>query len=221
MKQITFKQYRSIDLTIICVLTAGFELLVALATNRWFVAQPMAVSLLTTMICIAMMRWNAYALIPALSGSIMYCIALGANLSQYVIYCGGSLFTILALPILKKLGKDEVRKDFFKRVVFITSTFVLMILGRWICSLPFDFKVNSLITFFTTDILSLLFAWIVVSVAKNGDGLIEDQKSYLLRLEEERKAEQEKFFDDNFQSKFYINYIITPIGDSYEEIKSS
>ena len=199
MKQITFKQYRSIDLSIICLLTAGFELLIGIATNRWFVAQPMAVSLITTMTCIAMLRWNAYALLPALIGAVAYCISLGANFSQYIIYCGGSLFTILALPILKKLGKDEVRRDFFKRAVFITSTFVFMILGRWICSLPFDFKFQSLITFFTTDILSLLFAWIVVSLAKNADGLLEDQKSYLLRIEEERNAEQEQFFKDDFQ----------------------
>lgn len=197
MKQITFKQYRSIDLTIICALTVIFELLVSLATNKWFVAQPMAVSLITTMTCIAMMRWNEYALLPAFAGSLVYSITLGASISQIVIYCGGSLFTILALPVLKKLGKDEVRKDFVKRATFITLTFVFMILGRWLCSLLFEFSINSLISFFTADILSLLFAWIVVSVCKNADGLIEDQKSYLLRLEEERKAEQEKFFNDD------------------------
>lgn len=47
----------------------------------------------------------------------------------------------------------------------------------------------ALVVYLTTDIISLLFAEVIVVLLRKVDGMIEDQKSYLLRLEEERKEE--------------------------------
>jgi len=46
MKQITFEQYRSLDLMIWTVITVVFEAITTLATNKWFYAQPVAMSTL-------------------------------------------------------------------------------------------------------------------------------------------------------------------------------
>ena len=70
--------------------------------------------------------------------------------------------------------------------------------GRWLCSLIFELSLANLLTFITTEILSLLFAIVVLSLAKNADGVIEDQKHYLLRLEEERKKEQQSNTNEIF-----------------------
>lgn len=201
MKQISFKQYRKIDITILCILTAVFEGIATFAAgyDMW-AAQPLAVSITLTMVCIAMLRWGSLAVIPSLAGAITYCAVSGGTLKQYIIYISGGLFCLLAVPILNKLGKDNVRLDFFKRIVFILVVYASVGLGRWLVSLFFEFSLSSLIAFVLSpiELLSLLFAVIVVSLAKNADGLIEDQKSYLLRLEKEKQSDQDANTNDQF-----------------------
>ena len=191
MKQITFKQYREIDLSILCILTAVFEAIATFASDKWFVLQAMTVSITLALTCITLMRWGGYAILPSAIGSFVYCLITNAQIQQYLIYFVGSLFVVIALPILKLLTKERVRKDFFYKLVFACSVYISLNLGRWLISLPFKLSFNTLLTFLGTDILSLLFAIVVLAIAKNIDGLIEDQKAYLLRIEKERLEEQE------------------------------
>ena len=198
MKQLTFKQYRNIDLSILCILTAVFEALAAYASDQWFYLQAMTVSVTVALTCITFMRWGLYALLPSFVGAFVYCTAIGGSLHQYVIYCGGSLFIIMVFPLLEKITKEKIRKGFFLKVVFAGAVYISLNAGRWLCSLPFNFGFTTFLTFLGTDILSLLFAIVILALAKNVDGLIEDQKSYLLRLERERKEEQEANLNDPF-----------------------
>lgn len=188
------------DLITWCVLTAVFEAVAALATNWWFAAQPMAISVTLTFTCIVMMRWNAYALLPCFVGSLSYCITCGLVAKQteshYVIYCIGSLACVLAVFLLKRLGKESTRKSFVKRTAFVISAYVLTALGRWICSLPFELTLSTLTLYLTTDILSLLLAVLALSFAANADGVIEDQKAYLLRLDREKQENGDSSADN-------------------------
>ena len=198
MKQITFKQYRAIDITILCVMTAVFEAIAAMASDKWFNLQAMTVSVTLALVCITFMRWGLFALLPSFIGAFVYCTVIGGTLQQYLIYCGGSLFVIIAYPLLQKITKEKIRKDFLMKMIFAASVYISLIAGRWYCSLPFEFSLKTFLTFLGTDILSLLFAVVILGIAKNVDGLIEDQKSYLLRLEKERLEEQEANLNDPF-----------------------
>lgn len=198
MKQLTFNQYRKIDLTLLCILTAVFEYIATMATSRWFNLQAMAISITIAMTCIAMFRWGAYAVFPAFIGSAAYCIALGAQVRFFVIYCGGSLLCLAALPVLLAFGKENARVSFFKRSVFAVATYLAFIIGRWLFSLIFEFRFDSFIRFITTDVLSLLFAIVVLALLKNVDGMIEDQKAYLFRLEREKKEKPTSPPQDEF-----------------------
>ena len=199
MKQLTFKQYKQIDLTLICILTAVFEYITTVATARWFNLQAMAVSITITMTCIAMFRWGAAAIFTSIIGSAAYCFALGAEAKYFVIYCGGSLMCLAALPILKALGKEKTRLSFLKRSVFAVAAYLSFIIGRWLFSLIFEFRFDSFIRFISTDVLSLLFVIVVLALLKNVDGMIEDQKAYLFRLERERLAKESSPNENNFQ----------------------
>ena len=202
MKQITFNQYRNIDITLLCLMTAVFEAITCVATNKWFVLQAMAISITLTMTCITAFRWSEWALIPAFVGSLSYCIASKADLKQIFIYCTGALFCILTIPLLKKLGKESVRKDFIKRSLFAIAVYVIIALSRWLLSLPFKFDFDTLVLLITTDVLSLLFAIIVLSIVKNLDGILEDQKSYLLRLDRERREIERENQSDPFNDPY-------------------
>ena len=191
MQNLTFKQYRNIDLGIMSILLIISEAVTTLATNKWFAAQPVAISSTLLFICIFMMRWNGYAAIAAVLGGAVFCIASGATLEQFVIYAGGNLLSLLALLWFKVYKKDDVRLGSFKLSFFTISVYLLMQLGRWLISLAFGGGLWNIVGYITSDVISLLFAVIILFLLRGIDGMIEDQKAYLFRLERERKEKAE------------------------------
>lgn len=198
MKQITFNQYRQIDIILLCIITAVFEGIACIATTEWFSLQAMAISITFTMVCITALRWGALSILPSFVGAFVYCVFSGANVRQFVVYCGGSLFCLITIPLLNKLSKEKVRLRFNHRLCYVSTTYLAITIGRWIISLIFELTFVTFLPFITTDILSLLFAIVVLSALKSSDGLLEDQKSYLLRLEKERIEAQETNLNNQF-----------------------
>ncbi len=190
--QLTFRQYRTIDLAIFAVLLAVAEAVITLGAVRWFPELPYSLSVVLTVVCIVMMRWSGYAAIHAVLGGLVHCLASGAEPRQYLIYCVGSAAALGALFLFRKWKKEEVRVSALGTVGFVITAYVLMQLGRWLCSLPFGFDLMNLVDFLTTDIISLLFACVVVSITRKLDGLFEDQKAYLFRLQREREKEKQQ-----------------------------
>ena len=77
-----------------------------------------------------------------------------------------------------------------KTLLYASVAYVAVALGRFVFSLPFGAGFKELVGFITSDVLSLLFAIVLLSVFKDVDGLIEDQKAYLFRLERQRRADE-------------------------------
>ena len=191
MSNLTFKQYRNIDLSIFAALLLLSEGIATLATGKWFAAQPVAISTTFVFICIVMMRWGGFAAIHAVLGGLVFCIASGEGITQMLIYCVGNCFALLAMLWFLAFKKEGVRKDGFKLVLFIFSAYAAMVIGRWLVSLIFSFKFENLIGFATADVISLLFAVVIMFILRKMDGMIEDQKAYLFRLDRQRKEEAE------------------------------
>lgn len=198
MSKLTFKQYRNIDLLIFAALLAVSEAITTLATKKWFDAQPVAISTTLLFICIIMMRWSWFAAIPACLGGLVYCIASGANLQQYLIYIVGNCLALAAMLWFKVFKKDGIRKDPLKLILFVASSYLLLQLGRWTVSLCFGCGLKELIGFLTSDVISLLFAIVVMLLMRGVDGMIEDQKAYLFRLEREREAKQNETLSNGY-----------------------
>jgi hypothetical protein len=194
--QMTFNQYRTIDLVIFSVLTAVFEGITTFATSRWFAAQPVAISITLTLMLIVMHRWNLYSAIIAVVGGAVFCIASGASAEQFLIYCGGNLFALLSFLYLKKYNKEEVKRSFPKTLIFALTAYLSMALGRWLLSLPFGAGGAELVAFIFTDLISLLFAVLILWSIRGVDGLVEDQKHYILRINEEKKDASRTDEDD-------------------------
>ena len=190
MNQITFEQYRNIDLLIFTVLVIVFEAITTMATAKWFAAQPVAISISLAIVCVVMMRWGWRAALPAMAGGFVFCIASGATIEQYLIYCIGNVFALSALGIARAFGKETVRKSVPKLLLFGFAAYLGMAAGRWLISLFFGGDLTALLVYVTTDVISLLFAEIILLILRNTDGMIEDQKAYLLRLDKERREEE-------------------------------
>lgn len=201
MQNISFKQYRNIDLTVLSVLLLLSEGITTFATTKWFVGVPFAISTTLIFIIITMMRWGVFAFIPAAVGGIVFSIASGAGATQFVIYTAGNLFALLPCIFLHFVDKEKVRKSIFLLTVLSVLSYVSLALGRWLVSLIFEPSIKSLLVYLTTDIVTLLFTTVILVLMRGVDGMIEDQRHYLVRLSEEREKEASKTSDgDDLES---------------------
>lgn len=196
MNNISFKQYRAIDLGILAVILFVVETLVAKAANSWFPGELYMLSPSIALICIVMMRWSGFAAIHAAVGGFAFCMALGASAEQFAVYCVGNCFALVSLILIKVLGKQKIKDSVWLTIVFTVLAYAGTQLGRWLVSLMFGGAADSVLVYFTTDSLSLVFAVVVVLISRKVDGLFEDQKAYLIRTEAERLRAQSP---DNFE----------------------
>lgn len=189
-RKISFEQYRTIDLTILLIVLGFCQYLTYAASNFWFPDQLYVVSPVAAMVTLIMMRWNGYAAIHALLGGLLFTALSGGNAQQYVIYGVGNLCGLAALVMLKLFGKEKVRQDSFLSLTFALLTQILMQLGRAAVAALFHYPAAACIGFITTDALSAIFTLFVIWIVRRIEGLFEDQKNYLLRIQREQKVER-------------------------------
>lgn len=189
MKEITFEQYRTIDLTIWAVLTMIFEAIATAAAARWFVSQPVALSITLTMVCIVMLRWGAGSAILAVLGAFVYCMVSGAGIQQYIIYLLGNLFSLTALIVIKAFGREKIRNNAGCLFLFAVTAYMGMAFGRCLVSFFFGGSIRAFIAYASTDIISLLFSVVILMILRKNDGMLEEQKTYLLRIAREKEAD--------------------------------
>jgi hypothetical protein len=192
-RQITLQEYRSIDLTILMVVLAISQTLIHFAASVWFTDQLYVASPIAAVVALVMMRWGGWAAIHAIAGGAVFVLLANGSWQHYIIYGVGNACAMGALLMLKALGKERIRQDATLSLLFALCAQVLMWLGRAGLAWLLGFGGASL-GFITTDVLSGVFALVIIWVSRRIDGLFEDQKHYLLRLESERQAERRDQF---------------------------
>ncbi len=187
---LTLKQYRNLDLFLFAVMLLLFEWIIRSAASRWFPGQPYTVSLVAAITVIVMMRWGPWAAIHAALGGWLYCAASSAEPRHYLIYMAGNLFALLSLILLKTIGPKKIRDNVLLSLVFAEATLLFMQFGRALIALLLGSKLSECLAFFTTDALSGLFTVVLVWITRRLDGIFENQKTYLLRIQQEQKEEE-------------------------------
>ena len=197
MKALTFKQYKLIDLGLLSLLFVITETIVTVAGGKWFKGQPYSLSLAVFFFCLGLMRWSLHSWVFAVAGGLVHCLASavfmeeGVKAETFAIYCIGNLFMLLGVLLFRAFGKEKIRTKPFLTLVFVTCVYLFTELGRFAVAFAFKQDPALLPAFVYTDALSGVFALVVVFVIRKTDGLFEDQKTYLLRLEAEKEKDKE------------------------------
>ena len=184
----SFKQYRSIDLILFVIMYGVCEYLTIKAATVWF-DEPYCISIMLPMLAIVMMRWDKYSIIHAVVYALLFVFFQSGSITQYFIYLIGNLGFMLLLLYVKKVTKEKIRATFFGSMSYLLVGFLLMEVFRGLASMLLAGKDAGVIfTFIMTDMLSLVFAILVIIIVRRIDGLFIDQKQYLLELnsQEER-----------------------------------
>lgn len=188
-KQLTLGQYRTIDVAILSGAYAVCEILIYVASTFWYARELYIASPVAIVTALVMMRWGIWAGIPALGGGLLYAFLRQGTWQQLLTYGGGNLLALAALVMLRLLTKERVRKSPLLSMVFAFAVQLLMQAGRALVSILLGTDFGAALGYITTDILSTLFTVVIIWIARKPDGLFEDQKHYLLRLESERQVE--------------------------------
>ena len=186
-RQLSFQQYRAIDLAMLAALLCITEMLIVRAATWWFPDQLYTVSVVGALTAIVLMRWGPWAAIHAALGGAVFCLASHGSFRQLVVYCIGNLFSLLMLLPLKYLGGERIRLDAVLSVCFGLLTLLLMQLGRALTAFALGTEFQTCLGFFTTDALSLLFTGVIIWIARRLDGIFENQRHYLLRIHKEEE----------------------------------
>ncbi|MCR5684208.1 MAG: hypothetical protein K6G81_02140 [Lachnospiraceae bacterium] len=187
MKALTFNQYRITNIFILSLIFFIAETLITRGAREWFPELPYVLSLNILFMSLEFMRWRAFGAISAIVGGVAFCMASRATPGQYAVYCLGNLMAAAVLIYIKYIGRKKVRDKVVLTVIYVTLIFAAACLGRFLTALILGADLKALLAFVTTDILSWMFALIGVLAARNAEGLFEDQKDYLMRLEKEKQ----------------------------------
>lgn len=192
-RRLTLAQYRNVDLAIFGGILAVCEYVITLAANRWFADQLYTVSVTSALCAIVLMRWGPWAGLHAVLGGAVFWLASGGTAGQLAIYALGNLGCLLLLPLLGRDGKERIRSDMLFTALFALGVTLAMQLGRAAVALALGTGPETCVGFFTTDTLSDVFAMVVVSLTRRLDGVFEDQKRYLHRLQAQQKKQKGGF----------------------------
>lgn len=186
-RQISLAEYRSVDLAILTGLMLLSQAVIQWAVSYWYADMTgYVVSPVAAVVALVMIRWNLWAMIPAVAGGVALNLFCGGSGEQFLIYSVGNLLSALALVYLKLVGKERVRANVVLSLLFALLTQLLMQLGRAAVAAALGHSWRACLDFITTDALSTLFTLVIVWIVRRVEGLFEDQIHYLLRIQKEQ-----------------------------------
>lgn len=206
---ISFGRYRATDLIIFAVVLVAFGLISFFAFTKWFADDPtnFFFSLAVPISLIVMIRWNWYGMFYAVFDGILYCAMVilsseGAYDSQalqyFIVYGIGNAFIGLAYLMVHFMGHKRIASNAGFTFLYVLCGWVAVELGRSLVSLCFGVAPGAAFSGFffgPSELLSLAMSVVILLILRKLDGMLENQRAYLLRLDKERK---EKMMRDTF-----------------------
>lgn len=187
-RKISFSTYRAIDITIFTVLMIIFEFF-SVKGFEWLNGI-YALSLFLVLALITMLRWGIYSIIPIIAGGLTYSLAHpSGTLESTIVYVVGNLFVLLAIVWLIK-GQNKLKENNYYLILFVLTGFFGYCLGRaLIGSIVFEKSFIELaIGYLGTESLNAVISFVVIFIAKKQPGILENQKQYVKRIQEEENS---------------------------------
>ena len=185
----TIEQYRAIDLSLFVLILIVFETVLIRSSASLFPREPWTVSATAAITAVVMVRWGPWAVIHAVIGGLTLCIVSRGQWQQFLIYCAGNTAALAVLPLLKKWGWERLRNDFLVNLLYGFLTLLMMQCGRALAAMLLGTAPSAAAGFITTDVITYIFTLTIVWITGRLDGVLEDQKHYLARINDPQNRE--------------------------------
>jgi hypothetical protein len=199
---ISIQQYRLADLFLFAIILALAELLEYFAIIWLPDAATYTFSLMLPITLIVMMRWGWPSIFYAAGCGLIYCLLYTASLQLFITYIFGNACIGLMLVYLHFVGKKRTASKWYLSALFVLIAWLVVNLARSVIYTAFGnnfgASILSFISLSDNGVLSLVVGILLIVVMRRFDGMFEDQKSYLKRVDEERKekARRDAFGDE-------------------------
>ena len=185
----TLESYRAIDLSLFALILIVFETLIVNASNVWFPGEAWSVSAVAAVTAIVLIRWGPWGGIHAFLGGIVFVLVSRGTAKQVCIYALGNLLCLAVLPLIRRLGWQKIRERSGLTLLYGFLVLLLMQSGRAAVAVLLGTKPLTALGFITTDVISYIFTLTILWIAARLDGMLEDQKHYLARVNDPRNQE--------------------------------
>lgn len=193
-RSITFRQYRNMDVGMFTVLICLSEVLITLGATRWFPGEMYTLSLSCAVMAIVMVRWGAWAALPTAAAGAVFCLAHSLTRqvapADYLVYMVGSQAGLAMLLFLKKYDWQALKGNILLALMYGLLTALCMQVGRMAVALAFGRPFGACTGYITTDVLSTFFSVLLAGITSRLDGMLEEQKHYLHRVQQEMKEQR-------------------------------
>lgn len=197
---ISLRQYCLTDLFLFAVILIAFEVILHFAFKALhgdFLFSPMLAITL-----IVMMRWGWPAIFYALGDGLLYCLLNLKDPSfaphMFAIYIIGNAFVALLLLMTRFMGKKKIRDKWYFSLLFTAVGWIAVVLGRACVAACFGLSFVSALLSHFGDLVSFAVCLVIILTMRRLDGMFEDQKAFLKRLDDEKKekARRDTFGDE-------------------------
>ena len=194
---ISFRQYRLTDMFMFALILCVSELIIFFASKYWFKSSAdYYVSFLLPIVLIVMMRWGWLSVFYALGDGLLYCLlnlkTAGFSNDWFAVYIIGNAFIMLLLLMTRFVGKERIRKKWYFSALFLLAGWVSVVVGRTVLAVCFGYGFVPSLVGQLLDVMSLAVGLVIILIVRRLDGMFEDQKHYLKRLDDERKEKQRR-----------------------------
>ncbi len=180
----TVAMYRAIDLSLFAVILMVFETLLVNAAGVWFPGEVWSVSAVAPVTAIVMVRWGPWAALHAALGGFVHVLVSRGTGLQFLIYPAGNLLCLAVLPLVRKWGWERLRQEGLCNACYSILVLLAMQAGRAGVALLTGTSPALLFGFVASDVISYIFTVTIVWISSRLDGMLEDQKHYLARINE-------------------------------------
>ena len=199
---ISIGQYRLTDLFLFAVILIVAELLAFYAPKLFPNNADFTFSLMVPIVLLVMMRWGWPGAFYAVGDGLLVCLLnMGNedfNNSLFGVYIIGNACIALLLLMTKFMGKERIAGKWYFSALFVVLGWLAVFFGRACTGACFGLGFVTVMQSQLWDLLSLAVALALILLLRRLDGMFEDQKHYLLRLEKEKrdKMKRDTFGDE-------------------------
>lgn len=192
---ISLKQYRLTDLFIFAAILLIYDLIMFYAPQLFTGGAIYSFCLTVPITLLVMIRWGWQSVFFAVGdGIVLNLLNNPTSWQGYISYAVGNALMMLLLIAVKFIGKDKIVGKWYTTVLFVIVGWVLANFGVTCIQAMFGYNFGEVAAanfgFGVDGVLALAMGLVILLVLRRLDGMLEDQKKYLIRVNGEQQREK-------------------------------
>ncbi len=198
---ISINQYRLTDLFLFAVILLFFDLITYYAPQLFPGGAIYSFCLTVPITLLIMIRWGWQSVFFAVGDGVLLSLLNNPSSWQsYISYAAGNALMMVLLLAVKFIGKDKLIGRWYTAACFVIVGWALANFGVTCIQAMFGYNFGEVAAanfgFGINGVLALAMGLVIVLVLRKLDGMMEDQKAYIKRVNGEQKRERGEISED-------------------------